>query len=467
MEASNHNNSEDVCHEAPDSYFNNDFPLRLMRSEEQGRYVIAKRDINCGEVVMSAYPYAYSASEEHKRMTCANCLQYQREQLLLINCPSCNSVYFCSDQCREDYSSIHDIECDALKRIQGLPIPDYWQRTTIRLIFNILLRKEMETNPKFASIKKIHEIKKSKPIYWGDMLLLISNYEHFDMASQWYVNELYKNTTEVLQCVREWDINAAELVHTICRLIENGFGIRQSSNDCIGYGIYPVASYYNHSCAPTCCVIQEGIELKVIAIRDIKQGEQVSISYITLASDTPARRDQLQIDYNFLCRCPRCSEFDKGEDKKKKGTTKKRRKERQNGEFKSTESSTSVSEVSSSYEERSGFETEAISNEYATRAMDNQFGLYENVAVADVMPIDQAVDPALDDIIKIFEDTTLISTNSTYVAKNYEKDWFWRNCLCDSLECQGKGLWMVDLKTKKTVCNLCRQEKPSTVMASN
>ncbi len=125
----------------------------------------------------------------------------------------------------------------------------------------------MEINPQYASMKKIHDIKQSKPIFWNDMLLLISNFEHFDVGSQWYINELYRNTTEVLQCVREWNIDADELVQTICRLskysaitcqtcraldltvdivVENGFGIRQNSNDCIGYGIYPVASYYKY-----------------------------------------------------------------------------------------------------------------------------------------------------------------------------------------------------------------------------
>lgn len=50
----------------------------------------------------------------------------------LFNSNSCNSVYFCSDQCREDYESIHAVECDVLKRIQGM-IADYWQRTTVRV----------------------------------------------------------------------------------------------------------------------------------------------------------------------------------------------------------------------------------------------------------------------------------------------------------------------------------------------
>lgn len=191
----------------------------------------------------------------------------------------------------------------------------------------------------------------------------------------------------------------------------------------------------------------------------------MSISYITLASDTPARRDQLQIDYNFLCRCQRCLDFDKEKERKKK--TKKRKKERRTGEIRSTESS-SLSEVSSSCEERSGSEAEfGNSSESTIQAIDNQFGAYQNVSVADVMPIDQSADPALDDIIKIFEDNALIRDNSTHLAKKYNKDWFWLNCLCDSPECQGKGLWMLDLKTKKTVCNLCRQEKPSAMVSSN
>ena len=39
-------------------------------------------------------------------------------------------------------------------------------------------------------------------------------------------------------------VAAMTLKLTPDNLVENGFGIRQNSNDCIGYGIYPVASYY-------------------------------------------------------------------------------------------------------------------------------------------------------------------------------------------------------------------------------
>jgi hypothetical protein len=35
MEAPKQNNGDTFSNEAPDSYFNNEFPLRLMRSEEQ------------------------------------------------------------------------------------------------------------------------------------------------------------------------------------------------------------------------------------------------------------------------------------------------------------------------------------------------------------------------------------------------------------------------------------------------
>jgi hypothetical protein len=35
MEAPKQNNGDTFGNEAPDSYFNNEFPLRLMRSEEQ------------------------------------------------------------------------------------------------------------------------------------------------------------------------------------------------------------------------------------------------------------------------------------------------------------------------------------------------------------------------------------------------------------------------------------------------
>lgn len=199
-------------------------------------------------------------------------------------------------------------------------------------------------------------------------------------------------------------------------------------------------------------MIQEGIELKVIAIRDIQQGESVSISYIPLASDTPARRDQLQIDYNFLCQCQRCTEFDKA------ATTKKKSK-------KSTRERAAHNDESSTVDEdnESGSESveQCILNEQQDNIeiMDKQFGKYDNVTVENVMTVDEAADPSLDDIIRIFESNRLID----YTTSGYERDWFWLNHLCHSAECQGKGLWMLDLRSNKIVCNLCRREKPSVI----
>lgn len=65
----------------------------------------------------------------------------------------------------------------------------------------------------------------------------------------------------------------------------------------------------NHSCAPNCdWIVLNGI-LVVEAKRDIRKGEEITISYdhdITALEGKADRRRALLQTYVFLCTCERC-----------------------------------------------------------------------------------------------------------------------------------------------------------------
>ena len=67
----------------------------------------------------------------------------------------------------------------------------------------------------------------------------------------------------------------------------NAFGIRSGSEDgeeYMGYGVYPSASYFNHSCTPSILKGRVGSVWEFRAAHDIEEGEE----------------------WNFECMCKRC-----------------------------------------------------------------------------------------------------------------------------------------------------------------
>lgn len=78
-----------------------------------------------------------------------------------------------------------------------------------------------------------------------------------------------------------------------------------------GSGLYTMQSKINHSCNPSCEILfpQSNHVLQVTALRDIKQGEEVSISYLdecVLARSRHSRQKMLSENYMFICSCIKC-----------------------------------------------------------------------------------------------------------------------------------------------------------------
>ncbi|KAJ3004130.1 UNVERIFIED_CONTAM: hypothetical protein HDU68_005283 [Siphonaria sp. JEL0065] len=75
---------------------------------------------------------------------------------------------------------------------------------------------------------------------------------------------------------------------------------------CIGRALYPHASFFNHSCIPTCEPIQYQTKLIFKARHRIEAGQELTISYIDTNSPYAGRKSSLLQDYFFECKCMRC-----------------------------------------------------------------------------------------------------------------------------------------------------------------
>jgi hypothetical protein len=80
-----------------------------------------------------------------------------------------------------------------------------------------------------------------------------------------------------------------------------------------GTGILTIHNCMNHSCSPNVVTMSPYTDhkVRVVALRDIKKGEELCISYIDEMLDVKARRKALYSKYMFFCKCTRCMQESK------------------------------------------------------------------------------------------------------------------------------------------------------------
>jgi SET domain-containing protein len=100
---------------------------------------------------------------------------------------------------------------------------------------------------------------------------------------------------------------------TMARDVHNSFAIRSlddEGSEFFGWGVWPEASYFNHSCSPNVTKRRIDRVWRFWAARDIAPDEQLFISY--LGGDEKGLQDEERIQrlkemWGFSCLCTRCS----------------------------------------------------------------------------------------------------------------------------------------------------------------
>ncbi|KAJ8502172.1 hypothetical protein ONZ45_g11892 [Pleurotus djamor] len=94
--------------------------------------------------------------------------------------------------------------------------------------------------------------------------------------------------------------------------VHNSFGIRSledNGSEFFGYGVWPGASYFNHSCSPNVSKKRVGRTWVFHASRELPVGTELRISYLGGDEDTlttEERRTLLKNAWGFECACERC-----------------------------------------------------------------------------------------------------------------------------------------------------------------
>lgn len=77
----------------------------------------------------------------------------------------------------------------------------------------------------------------------------------------------------------------------------------------VGCALSVLMGWHNHDCAPNAAsVVGPTGEVSITALKDIAEGDEVTISYIDTREDCEARKKTLAQHYGFECKCARCTE---------------------------------------------------------------------------------------------------------------------------------------------------------------
>ena len=97
----------------------------------------------------------------------------------------------------------------------------------------------------------------------------------------------------------------------------NAFTIINDESE-IESGFFPNIARMNHSCLSNCEVLNYDLQTKsrsIIALFDIKKGDELSINYIgncyyTLSMTQKVRKEYILSNFNFQCKCIHCINYD-------------------------------------------------------------------------------------------------------------------------------------------------------------
>lgn len=120
-----------------------------------------------------------------------------------------------------------------------------------------------------------------------------------------------EDETRLEHLSRKYKRNPRKLAQLYHRVAANN--LRYSQDGVTGFGLWPIVSRSNHSCAPNakvCATPPHPLAELLVATRPIAQGEPICWNYLGdeafLRLDWRARNAQLLRDFQFVCRCARC-----------------------------------------------------------------------------------------------------------------------------------------------------------------
>ncbi|KAM9840069.1 N-lysine methyltransferase SMYD2-like [Aulostomus maculatus] len=263
-------------------------------SPGKGRGLRVTKAFKVGELLFSSPAYSFVLTVKERGCYCEFCFTRKEN---LAKCGKCKKAFYCNVKCQKGDWAMHKMECSAM-----IAYGERWcPSETSRLVARILAKKKMQKERSVAEkILLIDEMQSHVEDVDNDKREL----NEADIA------ELHHFYSKHLDFP-----NQKELLSLFSQVSCNGFTVEDEELSHMGTAVYPDVALINHSCLPSVIVTYSGTCAEVRAVKDMKPGDEVLISYIDVLYPTDDRNNRLRESYYFTCDCQECKT--KSKDNKK------------------------------------------------------------------------------------------------------------------------------------------------------
>ncbi len=258
------------------------FDIRLAYSDKKGDHYIATQNIKAGSIVFSeeftfASPLLIELSQHEKKndfvSRCANwkCWKIVKKSTG-YTCPTCNYSLYCNQECYKAVCKIHSKICD--KAI----LEDHLSLAALYFALDIKRNVTFGLLPKGVPSKE------------------------FKLKILRYVKLLQVRFPGV---AIEKLLNETNMLHFLGIPMKTFIGNYNYAN-----GFFLFANYFNHDCDPNCFYFFAGKKIFIRALKDIKEGDEITIAYDAdvLFTSKEMRQDAITNVLGCNCNCIRCTD---------------------------------------------------------------------------------------------------------------------------------------------------------------
>ncbi|KAF7988261.1 hypothetical protein HCN44_007793 [Aphidius gifuensis] len=306
---------------------------QLNYSREYGRHIIAKEDIQVGEVIGVEYAYASNIVQDLKYNFCGYC---KKQSWSSIPCNNCAHVVYCSENCKinadNDY---HRVECKIIPYLLAFGIKDKYLLALRIAIMGMLegpdkiptiedllsfaprtrgfmngrLRPDVHTSVAFMQTSISINLIDQECVSLADCFIM----SYFLLIHMDSLPSGHDGDLQDLKSRKEF-MNVVELIDKSVRvLMNNGHEVLMPQTDDINQQIHMGSalivpfSLFNHSCQPMVIISRHGDQFIMKASCPIKKGQQIFTNYgVTWYCHDKQTRQEFLSFYNFTCKCDAC-----------------------------------------------------------------------------------------------------------------------------------------------------------------
>ncbi|XP_054474747.1 N-lysine methyltransferase SMYD2-B [Anoplopoma fimbria] len=270
--------------------------LERFDSPGKGRGLRVTRPFKVGELLFSSPAYSYVLSVKERGCYCESCFTRKEN---LARCGKCKKAFYCNSKCQKGDWAMHKLECSAMIAFQENWCPSEISRLVARILAKKKTQKERCVSERILLMEEVQ-----------------SHVEDVDNEKR------EMNESDVAGLHRFFSKNVEfpdhkDLLTLFSQVACNGFTIEDDELSHMGTAIYPDVALINHSCLPSVIVTYNGTAAEVRAVRNMKPGDEVLISYIDLLYPSDDRNNRLRESYYFTCDCQDCKTKSKDKEKLK------------------------------------------------------------------------------------------------------------------------------------------------------